>query len=101
MFFDRAVYGRNVRDRFDHYQSVFPRENGADDKHFACFQWTRRRNAADRHGESLDRFPIQTAFWLLTVLGVIMLFLVLVLQILESTKSRILKKSENSGVKSI
>lgn len=52
-------------------------------------------------GGSLDRFPIQTAFWLLTVLGVIMLFLVLVLQILESTKSRILKKSENSGVKSI
>ncbi|KKB75471.1 MULTISPECIES: MFS transporter [Bacillus] len=52
-------------------------------------------------GWSLDDFPVQTAFWILIVLGVIMLFLVLVLRVLESGKSRILKKSENSGVKSM
>lgn len=62
LLFDRAVYGRNVRDCFDHYQSVFPRENGADDKYFACFQWARRRNAADRHGGAWIVFRFKRHF---------------------------------------
>lgn len=92
----RSVYGGNVCDRLIITNQFFP---GKTEQTTSILLASAMLPVT--MGWSLDAFPVQAAFWLLIVLGVIMLFLVLVLRILESGKSRILKKSENSGAKSV
>lgn len=49
-------------------------------------------------GWSLDEFPVQTAFWLFTILMAFMLILVIALKILESVKMRIHGQSKTESI---